>query len=82
MTNLDTQTPQIKPNSDAAYVLRRELFELSWAIGVQSEILGRYLELGQDGMAFHSVRQMRASFEAVEAIARQLHELTRQELGS
>lgn len=81
MTNLDTQTPQIKPNSDAAGYLRQFLAETAWSIGVTTEILDRYLALGQDEMAFHSVRQVRAMTDALVEAARRLHELKR-ELGS
>jgi hypothetical protein len=80
MPNLNPQAPlDNSKNSAARDYLRSFLAETSWSIGVTTEILERYLQLGQDEMAFHSIRQIRAMVKALLEAARRLHELKRQD---
>lgn len=88
LTNLEPNPPQSNNKNDAApshhdgdqakAYLRRELADLAWAMGIQLEILQKYLELGQDPMAFHSIRMIRPSWKALIEIAKRLHELDRE----
>lgn len=81
MPNLKPSPPNDKPFPAAAgraYV-RQFLGETAWSIGITSEILSRYLELGQDEMAIHSTRQIVAMTKALREAARRLYELKRQE---
>lgn len=79
MPNLKPNAAFDKPSIASREYVRAFLAETAWGIGITTEILDRYLALGQDEMALHSVRQIVAMTKALREAARRLYELKREE---